>query len=194
MEETYTIFLLPEQLPGDDDAPEPRTQADWSISENMDTHTEALRRNTSLDRPPPVPTLRGHRAQMTSIGGWWLSTFELRADESLLEYYAVNYFHGERRPYGGRLYLSDLRLIFVPHRIDALFGVRTATIELVTIADVRRDADGPPTDNGDHNPPACLTVQTDDGDAHYFVMNDIDLAVERILDAIRTAASRDSDP
>lgn len=119
---------------------------------------------------------------MADIGSWWVKGFGARPGESVLSAYYANYLRGEGRPLGGKLYVTDERLLFCPHLIDAFFGGSRRMIQLDTISAVERfdpesqveettiDAPGGGTEER-------IRVRLVDGTDAFFIANDLDDAI-----------------
>lgn len=132
---------------------------------------------------------------MTTIGGWWLSSYRLASEEALLHKYPTNYFSGEARPYGGRLYVTDRRLVFLPHRIDAMFGGSNVSLHFDDLNDVSSEAEY--LEDGELDTrriPIRLRVETLDGEVHFFVVEDLDRALEEVHLAIGISDNDDPAP
>lgn len=122
---------------------------------------------------------------MSKIGGWWLSSFRLDANESLQEKYPTNYFRGEDRPYGGRLYMTDRRFIFLPHRIDAILGAGHESIPFETINDVSSEEDFLDESTlEERRIPPRIRIETLDGQHHFFVVEDLESTLETMQKAL----------
>lgn len=121
-----------------------------------------------------------------------MSTFRLDEGEELTAKHPANYFRGDDRPLGGRLYLTDRRAIFLPHRIDAFFGGQPTVLPY---PDIRRVGVETPDDRdaGERNIPDRLRVEMVDGTAHLFLVSKLGTALERMEDALeRGDASPDA--
>jgi hypothetical protein len=68
---------------------------------------------------------------------------EMREDEQLLWEKAANRFQNRLRAVGGRLYLTDRRLVFGRHEYDSRFGGREWAAPLSEIRDVEARGRGP---------------------------------------------------
>lgn len=121
---------------------------------------------------------------MTKLGGWWMSTYHLDDDEELVVKYPTNYFCGNRRPHGGRLYLTDSRGIFVPHRLDSLFGAKAKPIPYDTITEVGIETKADRSDDASSAMPERLRIKTTDGKTHLFIVDRLERAHERMRNAM----------
>lgn len=68
--------------------------------------------------------------------GIWFQNVELVSGEQIRHEAAANSFRG-RRSVGGRITLTDQRLIFTPNRLDGLTGARRRAIQLDNIQHLR---------------------------------------------------------
>lgn len=120
---------------------------------------------------------------MDSLGGWWMSTCSLADDEGLDAKYPANYFRESGRPLGGRLYVTDRRVIFLPHRIDSLFGGAPAIFRADDTASVESEtaADRPTSEK---SIPDRLQIERRDGSLHLFVVSDLDDAIARVSERL----------
>lgn len=117
---------------------------------------------------------------MAKLGGWWLKSDSLGEGEELIVKYPTNYFYRDSRPLGGRLYLTDQRLVFLPHFLDALLGGDRTSIDLDDIAEVREETPDDRPEGRSRRVPPRLQVDTRDGESHLFVIDGIEAAIERV--------------
>ena len=123
---------------------------------------------------------------MARIGGWWLASHSAPDDETVLGSFHVNRLRLTGRPIGGKLFLTDRRLLFSPHLIDAWFGGNKHGIELAHVAAVRRDSldvgggRGAETDDSRD----ILAIDVDDGSVDRYVIDDLEAAIADIEAAI----------
>ncbi|TYL36335.1 hypothetical protein CV102_23030 [Natronococcus pandeyae] len=114
---------------------------------------------------------------MGTIGGWWVASHDRNPDEETVDAYHVNYLRSDRRPLGGKLYVTDQRLLFSPHLVDSVLGgekvgIDVADVERVTgVAAADRD-DGPPADS--------LRVELIDGTHESFVVSELEDAIDTV--------------
>lgn len=128
---------------------------------------------------------------MAKLGGWWLSSEPLDDDEVVLEKYPTNYFENDRRPYGGRLYVTDKRLVFLPHILDALFGASRLSVTFDAIEDVASEADRAEIDHEVRRIPIRLRIETVDEAIHQFVVDDLEDVLAVIEDVMVVPNSAD---
>lgn len=131
---------------------------------------------------------------MTKLGGWWMSSYSLPAGETLLEKYPANYFSEDRRPLGGRLYLADERIVFLPHRLDSLLGGNAVDIPLTAINGLYRET-AADRDNPESTIPDRLEVIETDGTQHLLVLSDLDDALAQLQEllGIDTSVTKSSE-
>ena len=120
---------------------------------------------------------------MAHLGGWWMSTFSLPDGETLLEKYPANYFGNRDRPLGGRLYLTDQRVVFLPHRLDSLLGGSSTDIPFESINGVYRET-AEDRDNPESSIPDRLEIVEMSGIRHLFVLSDLDDGLNRLSDLL----------
>jgi hypothetical protein len=70
------------------------------------------------------------------IGSWWLKGVEAEPQEQVVWSQAANRIQSSGRAAGGKLFLTDRRLVFCPHWLDGASGGRTWWVPLATIAAV----------------------------------------------------------
>lgn len=128
---------------------------------------------------------------MTKLGGWLISPFRLDDDEEeLVVRYPANLFVGDARPLGGRLYLTDRRAIFLPHRIDAALGGTSTVMPYEEIVSVTLEtAEDREQDSGDL--PDRVQIEMDDGTILLYVVSDPQKALARLE---RGVAAGELDP
>lgn len=113
--------------------------------------------------------------------GIFVRSPQLSGAERVLWKKAANRTQGGRSV-GGRLYLTDTRLIFQPNRFDAVTNGRPWSAPLAGIERVSTEApDGSPFSGGLRT---RLRLDLSDGDTEFFVINGIDTAVQKIQDGI----------
>lgn len=134
---------------------------------------------------------------MTKIGGWWMSSMALEDDEDLLHKYPTNYFGEDSRPYGGRLYVTDQRFIFLPHRLDSILGAGPVHIPFDTVNDVSSEADElSEAELESRRIPERLRIETLAGESHHFFVEDLEdtlASVHEVLGIANPAGDGDED-
>ncbi|WP_165875199.1 GRAM domain-containing protein [Natrarchaeobius chitinivorans] len=126
---------------------------------------------------------------MGDIGGWWVASHDANPGEETIATYHVNYLRPDRRPLGGKLYLTDQRLLFSPHLIDSLLGGETVAIDVRDIDDAARasggENGGPPTDS--------LRLELASGESESFVVDELEDAIGQIRSALPSSGASRSD-
>jgi hypothetical protein len=113
--------------------------------------------------------------------GIFVRSPQLSGAESVLWKKAANRTQGGRSV-GGRLYLTDTRLIFQPNRFDAVTKGHPWSVPLAGIESVSTEApDGSPFSGGLRT---RLRLDLSDGDSAFFVINGIETAVQKIQEGI----------
>lgn len=121
---------------------------------------------------------------MTSVGGWFVESYELDPEEEKIDSFAAIYHRGDERPWGGRLYLTNSRLIFVPNIIDRFRDGESFCRELLDIANVSRVTAGE-----NLSASKLLQIEYDRGDPEQFHTKKLDAVRDTILDAVADAAA-----
>ncbi|MEV6358920.1 hypothetical protein [Nocardia asteroides] len=113
--------------------------------------------------------------------GLWIGNPELGASEKVVWQQLANRTQGSRAV-GGRLYLTDTRLLFVPNHLDALTGGKRWEVSLTHLRAVgKQDPDGGLFSGGLRT---RLRLDTDAG-TELFVVGEIDEVIAT-LDAARS--------
>jgi hypothetical protein len=116
--------------------------------------------------------------------GLWVATPVVDAGEILKRGRAANRDQNGRAV-GGRLFVTDKRLLFQPSRIDLILGGKAWTCDLSEIAAVGASPrDGRPFSGGTRT---RLRVETKDGDVDRFVVNHL----SEVIDELRTTTGVD---
>jgi hypothetical protein len=129
----------------------------------------------------PLAVHTGH--QRASIGkgtimGIWVRTPELAGSETVLWSRTANRTQSERRAIGGRLFLTQSRLIFEPSRFDGAFGGDRWWAPLSSIRKVGSQLpDGRATAGGLRT---RLRLDLADGAVELFVVNRLDDVIQVI--------------
>jgi hypothetical protein len=72
---------------------------------------------------------------MSKLGGWWLVSHEAQSEEEVVWSRSANRMQGSRAV-GGKLLLTDRRILFCPHLIDGLLGGKRWATETRSVAEV----------------------------------------------------------
>lgn len=70
------------------------------------------------------------------VMGAWFPAPRLLVDEMVSFRCAANLFHG-RRQIGGQVIVTNQRVLFVPNRLESLFGARAVKLRLADVSAVR---------------------------------------------------------
>ena len=115
---------------------------------------------------------------MAKVGSWWLRGLEAEPDERVVWSQLANRVQSSHRAVGGKLFLTDRRLVFCPHWVDAATGGKTWSLPLANIARVGITPKG-----GDRFAGGLrdrLRVELVDGGQQLFVIKRLDEVVERL--------------
>lgn len=112
-----------------------------------------------------------------SVVAWWVPDTPLEPGE--IERHALLANHSvDWRAVGGKLVITDRRLIFRPNRVDRRLGGEVWTVPLGHIADVgARQRTWHPFNGGLRK---RLRIVTTDGAEHLFVVNGLDGVIAKI--------------
>ena len=121
---------------------------------------------------------------MARLGNWWVSKHEALPGESVQHAYNVNYLRQTGRPLGGKLYLTDRRLLFSPHKLDAVLGGERTTIELDSVVDVSTLERGTGPEDEPGRSADRLLVECADDSTHSFVVGKPETVADEIVTAI----------
>jgi hypothetical protein len=125
---------------------------------------------------------------MAGIGGGWLKKQEARDGEEVAWSSAANRFQGSRG-IGGKLFLTDRRLLFNPHRIDGMTGGKTWQAELAEVQSVTKEPKGSgKAGRAGGGLRDRLKLELEDGSEELFVINKLDEVIDRLGSA--TAGTR----
>ncbi|MGM0606335.1 MAG: GRAM domain-containing protein [Halobacteriota archaeon] len=113
---------------------------------------------------------------MGDIGAWWVANHTALPDESLTASFYCNYLRPQGRPLGGKLYVTDMRVLFSPHLLDAVLGGDAFDIDLES---VDRVTDAPISDRQEGAEKA-LAIVLADGTRESFVISDLQTAIEEL--------------
>lgn len=73
---------------------------------------------------------------MAKIGSWWLKSVEAQPQEQVVWSQGANRVQPSGRAVGGKLFLTNHRLVFCPHWVDGAIGGKTWDAPLATVAAV----------------------------------------------------------
>ena len=72
---------------------------------------------------------------MAKIGGGWLTSQEALAGEEVAWSRAANRMQGSRAV-GGKLFLTDQRILFCPHRVDGLLRGKPWSVDIGAVSEI----------------------------------------------------------
>jgi hypothetical protein len=119
---------------------------------------------------------------VAKIGSWWLRGVEAEPDERASWSQLANRVQSSHRAVGGKLFLTDRRLVFCPHWVDAATGGKTWSLPLADIARVGITPKG-----GDRFAGGLrdrLRIELASGDQQLFVIKRLDEVTARLSGAI----------
>lgn len=104
-----------------------------------------------------------------SLGGRFVRPIPLLVNESVIEEFVANYSQSSFRAVGGKLIVTNRRVVFTPHHLDAATAGRTVSIPLVEIAAVGVQERGGNVLSGSLR--KRLRIETHSGSTKLFVVN-----------------------
>lgn len=123
---------------------------------------------------------------MAKIGSWWLASHDAAAGESVTEQWLANRATSSIRAQGGKLFLTNRRVLFSPHLLDYALAGRRWGAELSDVVDISRvDKKGSHVTAGGARD--RLRIELSDGSASLFVVNGLDRVIERLQAAVDAA-------
>jgi len=109
---------------------------------------------------------------------WWIPKADLEAGETTRTTWLANHALTRLMTVGGKLELTDRRLVFRPGRVDRRLGARVWSVPLDAIIEVgRAPRTWNPLDGGLR---VRLRVATRDGASYLFVVNRLDAVIQEI--------------
>lgn len=120
--------------------------------------------------------------------GSWIDEVEFAPGEQLVWKRLANRQQGAYRAVGGRLFLTDRRLIFMPHKVDRATGGNSWSQDLanITRAAIEPRHYGVPLVTRDVGLRRRLRVEQHDGTVDVFVVNRVEDVVGSINEALAT--------
>ena len=73
---------------------------------------------------------------MRKVGAWWLTKIALKDGEEVIHSFLANRTQSPNRAIGGKVFITNQRLLFCPHLLDYFTGGRKFEVELSRITDV----------------------------------------------------------
>ncbi|WP_194820343.1 hypothetical protein [Nocardia sp. XZ_19_385] len=117
--------------------------------------------------------------------GIWLRSPKLADSETVTWKHFANHSQSRNRAIGGRLYLTQTRLLFEPNQLDGATGGRSWHAPLGAIRAVgAQEADGSLFNGGLRR---RLRLELSDGSVELFVVNKLDEVLGILDQAIRNA-------
>ena len=121
---------------------------------------------------------------MAKIGGGWLTSQEARTGEEVVYSRLANRMQGSRAV-GGKLFLTDQRILFCPHRIDGLLAGKQWSVETGDVAEVGVEPKGSgKASKFGGGLRDRLRIRTRDGSEDLFVVKQLE---EEVLPKLRGA-------
>jgi hypothetical protein len=118
------------------------------------------------------------------VADWWVPKVDLEDGESSRANWMANFTDGPWNTIGGKLELTDRRLVFRPGRADRALGSKVWSVPLAEITELGRvPRTWNPFDGGLRT---RLRVSTRDGAVHLFVVSSLDKVIAA-LDEARAA-------
>jgi hypothetical protein len=75
---------------------------------------------------------------MANIGGWWLAKFKAWPGEYVEMSFLANRTQSSNRAVGGKLFITNQRIIFLPHLCDHLSGGKIFQASFAEINEISR--------------------------------------------------------
>ena len=112
------------------------------------------------------------------FGSWWLAKIDGLEGETEVFSIFGNRTQSANRAVGGKLFVTDRRLLFTPHLFDYALGGQRREIFFTDIANVSaQTAGGDAFGGGLRN---RLRIDLRDGTAELFVVNKLDQVIEKL--------------
>jgi hypothetical protein len=113
---------------------------------------------------------------MAKIGSWWLKSVAAEPAEEVVWSQAANRLKDSGRAVGGKLFLTDRRLIFCPHWVDAATGGKAWQVPLERVAAIETIPKGSPGGGMRDR----LAIGLAGGGRERFVVNRLEAVVARL--------------
>lgn len=111
------------------------------------------------------------------FGSWWLTKIEALEGETEIFSVLANRTQSTNRAVGGKLFVTNRRLLFAPHLFDAVLGGETRAILLSEIAAVSKQEAAGDTFGGGLR--SRLRIDLKSG-AEFFIVNKLDQLIEKL--------------
>lgn len=112
------------------------------------------------------------------LGGWRLAKIEGLAGETEVFSTFANRTQSTNRAVGGKLFVTDRRLLFTPHLFDSMLGGETREIFPAEIAGVSAQNAGGDTSGGGLR--KRLRIDLKNGVTELFVINKLDKIIDKL--------------
>lgn len=112
------------------------------------------------------------------FGSWWLAKIEGLDGETEVFSVLANRTQSTNRAVGGKLFVTNRRLLFAPHLFDSILGGETRTIFLTEITQIStQNAGGDTFGGGLRN---RLRIDLKNGANELFVINKLDKIIDKL--------------
>ncbi len=128
---------------------------------------------------------------MGKIGSWWLKGVESEPEEHVVWSQLANRVQSSHRAVGGKLFLTDRRLVFCPHWVDAVTGGKTWSLPVANIARLGITPKGGDLFAGGLRD--RLRIELVDGEQQLFVIKRLEEVVPRLEAALAKPGQPPSD-
>lgn len=116
---------------------------------------------------------------MARLGSWWLAREQLLTGEQVRHSWNANLRQSKARAVGGKLFATTHRLVFLPHKLDAITGGHRWTAELGQVVYVGPvDAGGDFFSGGLRN---RMQISTANGASTLFVINGMPRVINELV-------------
>src|SRR5207245_2387061 len=105
---------------------------------------------------------------MAKIGNWWLARCQAQPGEIVEWSCLANHTHSPNRAVGGKLFLTNQRLLFCPHLIDYALAARRWEADLTAVRGIVRE---PPGGEGITGLTDRVRIVLADDSAAWFLVN-----------------------
>jgi hypothetical protein len=122
---------------------------------------------------------------MAHIGSWWLAKHAALADEIAVWSALANHTQSANRAVGGKLFVTNKRLLFSLHLFDHLLGGRKLALDVGAVWSVGKREKGGDTFGGGLRDRLQITLQN--GDAELFVVNKLEQSVAELQSLLHCA-------
>lgn len=112
---------------------------------------------------------------MSKVGSWWLAKHAALEDEQALWSCLANRTQSSNRAIGGKLFVTNKRLLFSPHLIDYATGGKKMAVAREQITQIDKQPKGGDSLGGGLRD--RLRVSLADGNVQLFVVNGLDAVI-----------------